>query len=162
LDVDVGAKSRVVGQVPAIVIGIFVDHDVVAAPIPAIDECEIERRDAPIIVAEPKTVGTASAQAPHVAATEAACEAAMLKGVIEVVAGVRAPSVMPYPFIVVVNVRSFGVAFLIAMGHPRRVFVLRWPARLSTGGSRTMTGNVSATYGMAATSAVTVVLRESR
>ena len=86
----------------------------------------------------------------------------MLKGVIEVVAGVRAPSVMPHPFTVVVNVRSFGMAFLIAKGPPRRVFVLRWPAWLSMGGSRTMTGNISATYGMAAASAVAVVLRESR
>ena len=50
---DVGAKSYVVGEVPAFVVGIVVDDDVVAIPEPVVAEAEVIRRDAEIKAAEP-------------------------------------------------------------------------------------------------------------
>lgn len=38
LDVNVSTQSRVVGQIPAYVVWIFVNDDVIAVPIPAISK----------------------------------------------------------------------------------------------------------------------------
>ena len=90
------------------------------------------------------------------AAAEAAGEAAMLPGMIEVEAGIVARAgVVPDPFAVVVNVRSVGMAFCRdnVGGHGL--------GRRAMGGRRTMFGNISAAYGVAAASAVAIVLREA-
>ena len=101
---------HVVGEIPAVVVGIFVDHDLVAVPVPVVAIGEIKRGNAEVEAAKPEAAGAASADAPDVAAAEAAGEAAMLPGMIEVEAGVVASSVVSNPLAVVVDVRSFGMA----------------------------------------------------
>jgi len=88
------------------------------------------------------------------AAAEAAGESPMLKGMIEVKAGIVASGVMADPSAVVVDVRGFGMAcFVAAWGRFGRRAMRR---------RRTMFGNESATNRVAATTAMVTVLRKSR
>jgi hypothetical protein len=113
LHVDVGAQPYVVGEIPAVVIGIFVDDDLIAIPEPVIAEGQVKRSDAEVKAAKPETVGTSSANAPYVAAAEAAGEVAVLPWVIEVEAGIIAPGVMSDPSAVVVDVRGGRMAVVV-------------------------------------------------
>jgi len=132
------------------VVGIFVDHDLVAVSEPVIAEAEVKSGDAEIEAAKPETAGTAAQNAPDVAAAEAAGEASVLPGMIEVEAGIIGAGVVPDPLAVVVDVRGFGMAFFVGSGRPgRRAMRSRW----------TVFRNVSATDGMTA-SAMAAVLRE--
>ena len=154
LDVDVRPQPRVVGEIPAVMVGIFVDHDLVAVPEPVTAQGKVKGCDAESEAAKPETGGTATANAPYMAAAEAAGESAMLKGMIDVEAGIIASGVVADPRAVVVNVRSFGMALPIgARGRSGRRAAHR---------RGTMFGNESATDGVAATSAVVTVLRQSR
>jgi hypothetical protein len=65
---------------------------------------------------KPIATGKASANAPDVAATEAAAEAAVLPGMIEAEASIVASGIMAYPFAVVVDMRSLGMAVPTASG----------------------------------------------
>ncbi len=122
-DVAVGAEADVVGEVPAVVIGIFEDGDLVIGPIPIVAEAVVRRSDAEIEAAEPEARSIAAADAPNVAAAEAAGEAAMLPGMIEVIVGIIAASVVANPFAVGMDVRSFRMA------NPVGVFwSFRWGA----------------------------------
>jgi hypothetical protein len=157
------------------VVGIVIDHDLVAIPIPVPCVAEIERRNAELEAVKPKAVGTASANAPDMAASEAAGEASMFEGTVEVVASVIPPGVVSNPLAVVVNVRSFGVAGLITIGSSGRGFLVwrsflarccflsrrRCLACVPVGGWRTVGRNVAATHGVAA-GLMVVVLRKSR
>jgi len=154
LDVDVRPQPRVVGEIPAVMVGIFVDHDLVAVPEPVTAQGKVKGGDAESEAAKPETGRTASANAPYMAAAEAAGESAMLKRMIDVEAGIIASGVVADPGAVVVNVRSFGMAFPIAAGGGS--------GRRAAHRRGTMFGNVSATDGVAATSAVVTVLRQGR
>jgi hypothetical protein len=89
LDVDVGAEADVVGQIPAGMIGVFVDDDLVGIPEPAVTEGVVVRGDAEIEAAEPEARRAASAKAPPMAGAETAVEMAVFPGVVEVVVGGR-------------------------------------------------------------------------
>jgi hypothetical protein len=138
--VDVGAQSYVVGEVPAIVIRIFIDHDIVAVPEPVAAEAQVKGSDVEVEASEPEAVGTTSGKMPDVAAPEAAGEAAVLPGMIEMKTGVVSSVLVPDPLPVVVDVWGFGMAFMVAnsrMGSfMRRAVVCGW----------TVVGNVSAAY----------------
>ena len=54
LDVNVSPGIHVVEQVPARMIGIVIDHDIVAVPQPVVDVPELKRRDAEVEAAEPE------------------------------------------------------------------------------------------------------------
>jgi hypothetical protein len=77
---NVGSEPDVVGEVPAVVVGVFVDHDIVAIPKPVAAEADIVGSDAEIESAEPKAIRAASAEVPDAAATEAAGKVAVLPG----------------------------------------------------------------------------------
>src|SRR4029453_3704938 len=83
LHVNVRAQPRVIGDVPAIVIGILVDHDLVRVPQPIAAERVVERRHAEEEAAEPKACRTTARQSKQVAIPEAATEAAVLVRTIE-------------------------------------------------------------------------------
>jgi len=133
-DVNVGAEANVVSEVPAVVVGVFVDDDIVATPIPVAAKTEVERRDAEVEAAEPEAAGTASGKMPHVAAAETAGEVAVRPGMIEVVINASALFVSD-PCAVVVNVRSFGMA----------LDVFRRPGWSAMRRRRTVFGNESTT-----------------
>jgi hypothetical protein len=139
-------------------VGVFVDYDIVAIPEPVIAEGKVKRRDREVETAEPEAAGTASPQAPDMAAAEAAGEAAMLPGVIEVEAGLVSAVVVPYPPAIVVDMRGFGVTFVVTIGSLGGSFV-----RHAMRGRGAMMRNVTFTHCMAAsTSAMVFMLRQDR
>jgi len=111
--VDVGAEAHVVSEVITIVIGIFIDHDVVRIPKPVagVGDVGIGNREIEVIEAE---AGWAPAsQSPDVAGAEAAGEVAMFPGMVEVEADVGATSVVTYP-LVLVDVGRFRMSLSIS------------------------------------------------
>jgi hypothetical protein len=113
--VAIGAEPRIVGQVPAIVVRIFVDDNLVGTPVPIGTEAEVSGSDAEGESAEPETLAIAPFDAPDVVAAETAAEAAMFKRMIEMIAGIIAPGAVADPRIVGVHVRSFGVATFVGI-----------------------------------------------
>lgn len=81
----VGAEARVVGQVEAVVVGIFVDNDLVGAPIPIVAEAVVSSGDAESETAEPEAFAVAAFNPPDMAAAEASGEPPMLPRMIEMI-----------------------------------------------------------------------------
>jgi len=121
-DVDVGAEARVVGQVVAGIIGIFVDDDVVRVPEPAVHEADVIGRDAPVPVVEPEAAGATAAEAPAMRGAKAAVPMAVLPGVVEVVMRVVGATIVTDP-VVAVDMGHIGVARLVGVVA---VFRLLW------------------------------------
>lgn len=113
-DVDVRAGPRVVGQIPAWVVGIFVDHDGVVAPVPIIHVVVVVRRDTEIKIVEPEAIAISSAKAVLMAAAKAAGEAAVFPWMIKVIVFVTPAGIMADPRVIVVDVRRFRMIRLIA------------------------------------------------
>jgi hypothetical protein len=113
LNVNVGPETNVVCEIPSVVIGIFVDDNVVAVPEPAVAVADVKGRDVEIETAEPEAIGAAAGEMPDVAGAEAAGEVAVLPGMIEVIVNVVASGVVADPFAVGVNVRRVGMAGMI-------------------------------------------------
>ena len=149
LDVAVGAEADVVGEIPAVVVGIFEDGDLVSGPVPIVAKGVISRRDAEIEASEPETRPIAAGDAPNVAAAEATGEAAVFPGMIEVIVGIIAAGVMTDPLAVGMDVRSFGMALFVGVFCRRRLFaarcVVRSLVRNSLGGRRAVTRYVAVT-----------------
>ena len=59
-DVNVGAESDVVSQIPADVIGIVVKHNVIAIPEPVSARVNLERRDTEIVPTKPEATRTSA------------------------------------------------------------------------------------------------------
>jgi hypothetical protein len=116
LDVDVGTEPGVVGQVPAVVVGIFVDDDRIAVPIPVIGVVVIVGSYAEIEAAEPKALAVSSAKVIDVAAAKAAGEAAVLPGMIEMIVRVSATGIVADPSPIVMDVRRIRMTLPIAEG----------------------------------------------
>lgn len=113
LDVDVGTESDVVGEIPAGVVGIFVDHDVVAIPEPAVAVADVVGSDAEVEAAEPETIGSASGEPPDVTAAKAAGKASVFPRMIEMVVRVVAAGVMADPLAIGVDMRRVGMTGVV-------------------------------------------------
>jgi len=108
--VDVSAEADVVGEVPAVMVWVVIDYDLVGAPVPGVAEAVVSGGDIEIETAEPEALAVATFYVPHVALADAAAETTMLPGVIKVIVRIIAAGIVAYPLIVGVNVRGFGVA----------------------------------------------------
>jgi hypothetical protein len=108
-DVHIGAEPDVVSQVPAIVVGIFVNHDIVAIPKPVAAITDVE----------------------------GAGEVSMLPGMIEMIVDVGPAGVVADPLAVVMNVGSIGMPRLVVemLGGLRRMRRARrsWTMRRDVG-----------------------------
>lgn len=109
-DVAVGAQANVVGEVEADVIGVFIDYDLVGAPVPIVAEAVVRGPDAEGEAAEPEAFAIAPFDAPDVAGTEAAAKVAVSPGMIDVIVGIVLAGVVADPFAVGVDMRSVGMA----------------------------------------------------
>jgi hypothetical protein len=114
-DVDVGAEARVIGEVPAIVVGVFVDDNLIGAPAPAIAEGVVIRSYVEIKAAEPEAPGAAAFDAPEVLAAETAVEASVFPSMIDAIVVIVAAGIVADPAIVSVDVRSLWMAALVAV-----------------------------------------------
>ena len=119
-------------------VGIFIDHDLIAVPEPVGTQGQVEGCNAESPAVKPESTGTASANAPDVAASEAAGEVPVLPGMIEVEPRVVPSRVMPDPGAVVMDMWGLGMALVI-------VKIGRRVGNCSTRGGWTMLRNESAT-----------------
>jgi hypothetical protein len=111
--VYIRTQTHIVGEVPAHVIGIFINHDLVRSPIPVAAMTNIRGRNAEIETTEPETSGSASCQAPDVARSEASAEMPMFPGMVQVIPNIGSARIVPDPPPVLVHVRGFGMPGLI-------------------------------------------------
>jgi hypothetical protein len=112
LDVDVGAEPGVVGEIPAGMVRIIVDDDLVRVPEPAVDIAEVVRGYAEVEASKPEAGRTSAAQTPDVGWAEAAGEMAVLPWMVEVVVGIIGACVVAYP-VVFVNVWGVRMAGMV-------------------------------------------------
>ena len=87
---DIGSEAGVVGEIPAWVIGIVVQHDVIAVPQPIVGVVVVVRRDAPVKAAEPEAVAASAFDAINVVAANYAAEAAVFPGMVKMVMSIVA------------------------------------------------------------------------
>jgi len=114
-DVDVRTESHVEGEVPADVVRIVIDHNLVAIPEPAVAKSNVRGSDIEVESAKPEAAGAASRQMPNVALPDATREASVLPGVIEMIVGISLTGVVPNPLAVGVDVRSIGMPSGVAI-----------------------------------------------
>jgi hypothetical protein len=136
-DVDVGAEPGVISQIVAGVVGIFVDDNLVASPVPIRAKSDIRVGHTEVESVEPETRRPTAGQTPDVTRPEASGEVSVRPGMVYMIAGVVRPLVVPYPVIVPFDVRrvwmTWGVpevsvsrrGMLIMSNRRRRVLVMR-------------------------------------
>ena len=129
---DVSPQPDVVGQIPANVIRVFIDYDLIGAPVPVVAVTHVVGRHAKIEAAKPEPARTASRKAPYMAFAKAATKVPMLPRMIEMVVRIIFARAVSNPGIVVcVNVRSFWVTRLIGESARCRMVSLRGKLMLS-------------------------------
>jgi len=114
--VDVRSQPNVIGEIPAWIVGIVVEHDVIIVPIPVIAIGKVVGSDTEIISAEPEAVGSATFDAPHVAAADPHWETAVFPGMVEVVMCVAAR--VANPLVIMMDMGRFRMSFLVAIRRP--------------------------------------------
>ncbi len=107
-------------------IGVFVNDDVIACPIPTIAKSDIIRRDAEIESTKPEPCRTAAREVPHMFAAKSRSEMPMLPGMIEVIVRIIRPTVMPDPLVIGMDVRRVRMSWLIRV---IRTGFFRWISR---------------------------------
>lgn len=155
---NVGAQPHIVGEVPSYVIGVFVDHDVIAVPIPAVAIGKVKRGDTEVEAAKPETAGITTLDAPPVCAAETAFKAAVLPGVVDAESVVIPSRVVTNPFAAVVDVRSLGMVFPVSIGAPVPVVVVVVFAPVAMISRGPMARNVSSTDIVMAVVSIMVVV----
>jgi hypothetical protein len=104
-DVNVNAQPDVIGQVPANMIRVLIDHNLIRIPTPVITVAVVGWSNAEVEAAKPESFPVSSCQPPDMVTAKATPEPPMLPGMVEVVSGVTAAGVMPDPLAVPVNLR---------------------------------------------------------
>jgi len=131
---DVGSEPDVIGEVPANVIGIIVDDDVVGIPEPVVTVTKVVGSYGEVETAEPEAAGTTASEAPDVAATNTAGEVAMLPRMIQTVMRVVAAGIMAHPSPSGIYVGSIGMSCFftevtILLGRVRTLYARRTVCR---------------------------------
>src|SRR5712672_425940 len=124
LDVDVCAEPGVIGQVPAVVVGIFVNDNGIPVPIPIANVAVVVGGDVEEEAAEPEALAISAAQMVDMTAAKAAGKAAVLPRMVNVIVGIIATGVVTDPLVVVMDVRSFRMTGAIAEG----AMIILWVA----------------------------------
>lgn len=111
---NVGAESDVVGQVPADMIWICIDHDVVAIPLPVVTVVVVSRGNAKEESVKAEALAIAPSETVDVSGTKGARKMSVLPGAIEVVTRVVSAGIVADPSIRPgIHVRSIRMAGLL-------------------------------------------------
>src|ERR1039457_6550880 len=95
-------------------VGVLVDHDLVATPVPACDDVVIVRGDVPVETIKPEAFPVSSRKHEHMLRSKATGEASVYPRLIEVVMRIVGPTIMSDPLIIRgVNVRNVRMTFLV-------------------------------------------------
>jgi hypothetical protein len=129
---DVGAQPHVIGEIPADVIRVFIDYDLIRVPVPVIAVTNVVGSHTKIETAEPKPAWSASRKMPYMAFAKATGKATVLPRMTEMVVWVIAPRVVSNPLISsCVNVGRLRVTRLIRKPARRRMLSFRGKLMLS-------------------------------
>jgi hypothetical protein len=145
---NVISQPYVVGEIPANVVIVLINYDLVGIPQPAVSEAEIVWGNAEEEAVKPEALRASSYKPEYMATAKAARKVPMLPGMTEMVVGIIPARVMPDPVAVGVNVRGIWVSSVI----------IECAVWLTSKGSWTMGRDESATPAMTASA---VSLRES-
>src|ERR1035438_1385912 len=95
-------------------VGVLVDHDLIAAPIPAHHDVVVVRGDVPVEIIEPEALPVSPSKHEYMLRSKATGEASVCPRRIEVVMRVVGATIVSDPFVVLgVNVRNFRMTLLI-------------------------------------------------
>ena len=114
-DVNVNPQPHVIGEVPADVIWILINHDLVRIPEPVIAKAVVVWGNAKVEAAKPEALPVPSCKPKDMAGTEPAREVPMLPRMIEMVVRIITAGVMPDPLIARIDVRGVRVPGLVAI-----------------------------------------------
>jgi hypothetical protein len=153
--VNVNPKPHVIGEVPADVIRILINHDLVRTPEPVIAKAIVVWGNAKVEAAKPEALPVPSFKPKDMVGTEAAREVSMLPRMIEMVVRIITTGVMPDPLIARIDVRGVRVPGLVAI-----IAVFRGGGPFTSNRSRPMRRNVRAALTLGALTSPG--LRESR
>jgi hypothetical protein len=156
--VDVSPQPHVVGEIPAEVVRVLIDHDVIPAPVPIAAVANVIGRDAEIEPAEPEARRATAGKMPQVAAAESAGEMAVLPRMIEMVVRVVRTRVVSDPLAIRVDVRSLRMTGRVA----ERAMFCRRSCRSFMNGRGTMRGWASASDAVLAAMLIGFGLCKSR
>ena len=99
-DMRISTQSHIVGKVPPDVVGVVVDHNVVAVPQPVIAISVIECRNREKESTYRKSTAVAAVQSPHMPGTDGARKVAVLPRMIEVIVRIVATHIVPNPTVI--------------------------------------------------------------
>jgi hypothetical protein len=108
--VDVGSKPRVIGQIPARMIRVLVNHDRIGIPKPIGDIRIIEWSDGKVEAVEPEAVTVTTLEMEDMAGPEATPEVTVLEGALQMKSAVSRSPIVSDPAAIVLDVRSIRVA----------------------------------------------------
>lgn len=114
---DIFACADVVSQIPADMVGIVVDHDIVIVPKPVAAIVIVVWRDLEEEATNIEPISTAAAQSPNVPWAKAGSEMPVLPGMVKMIVLVIAARIVANPAVIFsMHVGSFRMAFLVAIG----------------------------------------------
>ena len=108
---NVGTEPCVIGQVPADMVRIIIDHYVIGVPKPTVHIRIVPRGNAPEPAVEPEAVAVAAFKPPNMPRAEAAVPVPVLPGMVHVEVGIVAARVVadPHPAVHMRCVRMVGM-----------------------------------------------------
>ncbi len=106
LHVHVGSQPHVVGEIPARMIRIFIDHDLISAPVPPIAIAQIIRSHAKVESAKPETARTAAPIRHNMPRPKPSTKMPMLPGVVKMIVRVVTPRSMSNPMAIIMHMGS--------------------------------------------------------
>ena len=110
----IGAQPDVVGEIPAHMVGVVVDHDSVAVPVPAIAVAIVVVGDVEVVAVEPEPLSRSAAQYPNMAWAKATVEPPVLPRMFHTIVSILAATVMANPSAIIVDMRCVGMSFMVA------------------------------------------------
>ena len=114
-DVNVYAQPNVIEEIPANVVWVVVNHDLVTGPKPVTAVVIVGWCNAEIEAAEPEALPAPSPQPEDMAGAKAAPEAPMFPRMIEVVPGIISAGIVSDPLTVPMNVRGVWMSSAVAI-----------------------------------------------
>lgn len=127
-DVNIGSEPDVIGQIPAVVIRIFVNDNLVGIPEPVVAETEVGGSHTEREAGEPEARRLSSGQPEDMPFSKASGEAPAFPRTVQMVPRVLSTTLVSYPLVVPVHVRSFGVSRTVgktaAFGLTSRLWTL--------------------------------------
>ena len=144
--VDVRSQAHVVSEIPAYVVGIVVDEDVIAVPQPVAAIVIVVGSDGEEEAANSEAIPASAMQSPDVTRSNPSFEVAVLPRMVNVIMCIPAAAVMTHPAIIFsVHMRSLRVSLLI-VEFPVVVPLLFTSSRLRSSWRRAACWNMAVSY----------------